>query len=59
MHGRSASEGMRQKIGESGKSNVSVAKRREKFKTRVFNDTFVMEEQIFMKQMVLNVDLNT
>lgn len=50
---------MRQKIGESGKSNVSVAKRREKFKTRVFNDTFVMEEQIFMKQMVLNVDLNT
>lgn len=51
-------KGWGQKIGESGKSNVSVAKRR-KFKTGVFNDTFVMEEQIFMKQMVLNVDLNT
>ena len=52
MQGGSASEGMRQKIGESAKSNVSAAKRREKFKTGVFNDTFFMEEQIFMKQIV-------
>lgn len=58
VDGGSASEGMGQETGESGKSNVSAANRREKFKKVVSNDTFFKEGQIFMKQIFFNVHLN-